>query len=199
MEGSYEIIIVDGDPVGDTISVVKNRKVIKILGKKGRGIQLNTGAEAASGIMLLFLHADTFLASDCLNHIVRIGQQSDVVGGAFDLGIKSERKVFRIIEGMVFLRTRLTHIPYGDQAIFVRREFFNRIGGFKEIPIMEDVELMQRIKNLGGKIAIVPSKALTSSRRWEKEGVVFCTLRNWVLITLFLMGVSPIRLSKFYR
>jgi hypothetical protein len=120
-------------------------------------------------------------------------------GGAFDMGIDSERKVFRITERYVAWRTRLTRIPFGDQAIFVRRDYFERIGGYRDIPIMEDVDLMRRIRRRGDAICIVPEKVMTSARRWEKDGLVFGTLRNWMLQALYCCGVSPERLARFYR
>ncbi|MDP2647525.1 MAG: glycosyl transferase family 2, partial [Desulfobacterales bacterium] len=91
------------------------------------------------------------------------------------------------------------HIPYGDQAQFIQKDFFHQVGGFKEFPIMEDVEFMRRIKRAGKKIAIIPSRVYTSPRRWEKEGIVRCTLRNWVLIALYFLGGSPENLARFYR
>ena len=123
----------------------------------------------------------------------------NIVGGAFRLGIQSDRLAFRIIEKVANFRSRTTRIPYGDQAIFIERNFFQQVGGYKEIPLMEDVELMRRIKKAGGKIAIINRQVQTSPRRWEKEGVVRCTLRNWVLITLYFLGVSPNQLVKFYK
>jgi hypothetical protein len=93
----------------------------------------------------------------------------------------------------------LTHIPYGDQAIFLRRDYFQRIGGYADIPLMEDVELMRRIKKRRDTIALLPDRVMSSPRRWEQEGVVFCTVRNWTLITLYCLGVSPQRLARWYR
>jgi hypothetical protein len=126
-------------------------------------------------------------------------QDPKIVGGAFDLGIRSGKPSYRLIEKMVYFRTRLTKIPYGDQAIFIYRDVFSTIGGYKEIPIMEDIELMRRVKGMGYRIGIIPHPVQTSPRRWEKEGVAFCTLRNWTLATLFLLGVSPVKLARYYR
>jgi GT2 family glycosyltransferase len=122
----------------------------------------------------------------------------EYTAGAFDLGIESGRWIFRLIEKLVFVRTRATRIPYGDQAIFIRRECFETLKGFKDIPIMEDVEFMQRLKKSGYKISIIPQKVKTSSRRWEREGILYCTVRNWVLISLYSIGVKPEKLVKFY-
>jgi hypothetical protein len=115
------------------------------------------------------------------------------------LAIDSERPVFRLIEKAASLRSRLTKIPYGDQAVFMRKTVFNELGGFRDIPIMEDVEIMRRIKKRSGKICIIDKAARTSSRRWEREGIVYTTLRNWLLITLYLIGVKPEKLARFYR
>ena len=105
---------------------------------------------------------------------------------------------FRITEKFVFLRTRLTGVPFGDQAIFIRRAYFEKIGGYRDIPLMEDVEIMGRIKKRGDRIFIIPAKVLTSPRRWEREGIIFCTFRNWTMQMLYAMGVPPERLQKWY-
>lgn|SRR5574341_362041 len=194
-----EIIVVDGDPAGSTINALKDKRVIKTLSGKGRAIQMNKGAALASGRILLFLHADTMLPQNALVSITKYMKDGRFVAGAFDLGIQTNRKIFKITERYVALRTRLTKVPFGDQAIFIRREYFDRIGGFKPVPIMEDFELMSRIKKRGDRIRIIPEKAMTSARRWEKEGVLYATFRNWMLQLLYLAGVSPERLSRFYK
>ena len=197
-DGNVEIIIVDGNPKKNTLQAVCEDRVRTLASRKGRALQMNRGADVAQGEILLFLHADTVLPPEGLKHIMTALRTEDVVAGAFDLGIQSDKRVFRMIEKMVFYRTRLTKIPYGDQAIFIKRKFFEKIGGYKEIPVMEDVELMRRIKSSGSKTAIIPHPVLTSPRRWEKEGVLYCTLRNWILAMLYLLGVPLSRLSKFY-
>jgi hypothetical protein len=121
------------------------------------------------------------------------------VAGAFDLGIDTTRRIFRITEKYVFLRTRLTRIPFGDQAIFIRREYFEKIGGYKDIPLMEDVEIMRRIRKSGNRICIIPAKVRTSPRRWEKGGILMSTFRNWTLQMLYALGVSPEQLQKYYQ
>jgi rSAM/selenodomain-associated transferase 2 len=194
-----EIIVVDGDQEGSTLKQISNMNVKKILCPKGRARQMNCGAAQATGDILIFLHADTRLPGNALKMMAMVLEDKEIVGGAFDLGIDSERFVFRVIEKMASRRSRLTRIPYGDQAIFIRRDYFQSLGGFKDIPIMEDVELMRRIKHRQGKINILKDKVKTSPRRWETEGVVFCTLRNWFLITLYLLGAKPKTLAKFYR
>ena len=194
-----EIIVVDGDPEGKTLRAITYDDVRKRISPMGRGKQMNEGASIASGSILLFLHADTALPPDALKLIAAAMQKTTYVAGAFDLGIKSERSVFRVIEFAASLRSRITRIPFGDQAVFIRKEYFDVIGGFKEIPIMEDVEIMQRIKKRGDKIVILPQKTFTSSRRWEAEGILYSTLRNWVLQILYFFGISPRKLSRFYK
>ena len=194
-----EIIVVDGDPEGKTLRAITHDDVRKRISPMGRGKQMNEGAAIASGSILLFLHADTALPPDALKLIAAAMQKTTYVAGAFDLGIKSERSVFRVIEFAASLRSRITRIPFGDQAVFTRKEYFDAIGGFKEIPIMEDVEIMQRIKKRGDKIVILPQKTFTSSRRWEAEGILYSTLRNWVLQILYFFGISPRKLSRFYK
>lgn len=202
--GGFEVIVVDGDPAGQTVNAISypagtRMNVKKTVAAKGRGSQMNRGASIAGGSILLFLHADTTIGQEELNQIPLAFRQKGVVAGAFDLGIQSDRKIFRIIETTASIRSRITRIPYGDQAIFVKKSYFHQINGFAQIPIMEDVEIMRRIKKSGGKIRILSSRVLTSPRRWEKEGILYCTFRNWTLITLYLMGCSPKKLAKFYR
>ncbi len=197
--GTVEIVVVDGSPTGDTIHSITWETVKKVLSRKGRGVQMNRGAEVARGDVLLFLHADTCLPPGAPDMIHTQLQSKDRVGGAFDLGIDSNKIGYRLIEWMVYLRSRMTRIPYGDQAIFIRRDYFVKLGGFNEIPLMEEVELMQRVKKERGKIVIIPAKVKTSARRWEKEGIVRCTLRNWCLILFYWFGVPPEKLSKYYR
>jgi rSAM/selenodomain-associated transferase 2 len=194
-----EIIVVDGEAEGKTLAAIRDAAAKKVLSEKGRGVQLNRGAAIAAGDLLLFLHADTVLPPAALERIAEAMADEDCVGGAFDLSIASRGAGFRAIETVANLRSRLTRIPYGDQAIFIRASLFRGLGGFKEIPIMEDVELMQRIKRQGGRIVIFRELVLTSGRRWEKEGLLFGTLRNWSLRALYLCGVAPERLARFYR
>lgn len=193
-----ELIIVDGDINGDTVKTIRNKQAIPMITAKGRGRQMNEGASAASGEILLFLHADTELPVNAFEAISSLLDSGEYAGGAFALGIGSGKRIFRIIENMVSLRTRLTGIPYGDQAIFVRRDCFEKVRGFQEIPLMEDVAFMRNLKRSGYKIGIIPQKVRTSARRWEREGVFFCTLRNWLLISLYLLGTDPQKLERLY-
>jgi rSAM/selenodomain-associated transferase 2 len=194
-----EIIVVDGQTGGETLAAAQDAAVQKVRSEKGRGGQLNRGAALATGDTLLFLHADTVLPPAAFERIAGAMRDEACVGGAFDLRIDSRRAAFRVIETAANRRSRLTRIPYGDQAIFIRASYFRTLGGFKEIPIMEDVDLMRRIKRQRGRIVIFRDPVITSARRWEKEGLVFGTLRNRFLMTLYLCGVAPERLARFYR
>ena len=198
-ERNVEIIVVDGSHEKDTLSAIHSEEVIKISSETGRAKQMNAGASVALGEILIFLHADTELPPRALKKIDSLMEQGDHVGGAFDLGIKSDKFIFKVIATLSSLRSRLNRIPFGDQAIFIRREFFKKIGGYKEIPLMEDVELMRRIKKSGNRIWIFYDRVMTSPRRWEKKGVVYCTLRNWTLQTLYFLGISPHKLIHFYK
>jgi rSAM/selenodomain-associated transferase 2 len=194
----YEIIVVDGDLQGGTVRAVEDGNVKTLTTGKGRGRQMNAGAAAAGGETLVFLHADTMLPDKALEKVSRALRDGDYVGGAFDLKIASDRYFLRYISVRASLRSRWNRIPYGDQAIFIRKRYFEEIGGYKEIPLMEDVDLMRRIKKDGKEIFILPDKVLTSARRWERDGVFFTTLRNQILIRLFYLGISPHKLAKYY-
>jgi rSAM/selenodomain-associated transferase 2 len=197
--GVSEIIVVDGDPAGKTIGTIRDEKVIATIAPKGRGNQMNAGAALAKGNILVFLHADTRLPPHAFTLIGSSLSNPLYGAGAFDLAISSPRPIFRLIEKTASLRSRLTRIPYGDQVLFFRKDYFESLGTFATIPIMEDVEIMRRIKKQGDRIVFIDQPATTSARRWEQEGVLFCTLRNWFLISLYLFGVSPDRLARLYR
>jgi rSAM/selenodomain-associated transferase 2 len=198
----YEVIVVDGDAQGSTISglsTLQYHNVLSFTAKLGRGIQMNAGARKAQGEILLFLHADTQLQPQALEMICAVLENPDYVGGAFDLNIDSAKWSLKTISKVASLRSRMTRIPYGDQAIFLRQAYFHKIGGYPEIPIMEDVALMQKIKRCRGKIYIFCQAVRVSPRRWENEGVLCCTLRNWLLLTCYYAGVDPHQLAAWYR
>jgi rSAM/selenodomain-associated transferase 2 len=194
-----EIIVVDGDPQGGTIKTINCAAVTAVACDKGRARQMNRGAAAATGNVLLFLHADTDLPAHALERIETAMSGTAHAAGAFDLGINSKRPIFRITERYVALRTRLTRVPFGDQAIFIKRSVFERLGGYQDIPVMEDVELMKRIRRSGHAVCILSDQVMTSPRRWEREGILACTLRNWVLQAAYALGVPPRHLSRWYR
>lgn len=194
-----ELIVVDGSAAGDTLKAITDSAICCLSSPPGRAGQMNAGAAVSSGDILLFLHADTHLPPDALTRIDQIISKSEYIGGAFDLGIFSHRWIYRLIAAAASARSRLTRIPYGDQAIFIRKEAFRRLGCYPDIPIMEDVALMRRIKKSGGRICIIPRCVATSSRRWEQEGIIYTTLRNWFLLAAYTLGVPPDKLARHYR
>lgn len=197
--GKVEVVVVDGSAGKDTVDAIKSGEVIKLESEKGRGKQMNTGASVARGETLIFLHADTELPAGAFVRIDAAMKNEKYVGGAFELRINSEKFLYRLLARLASIRCRLTKIPYGDQAIFMRSNYFKSIGGFKEIPLMEDFELMRRIKRFGDKICILEEHVSTSARRWDEEGFFFGLLRNAILFVLYILGVSPHRLARFYK
>lgn len=197
--GEIDIVVVDGDSGGGTLRAIRHGNIRGVISPPGRGVQMTLGARMARGEILLFLHADTRLPRAGFQLIRDALDDPGIAGGAFDLGIGSRRPCFRLIEAVASLRSRLTRVPYGDQAIFIRKTVFSELGGFRPFPIMEDVDLMLRLRRSGRKIVFLPETVRTSARRWEAEGVVFTTLRNWALLLLFFAGVSPTRLARLYR
>ncbi len=196
---SLEIIVVDGDQGGGTVRTITLKDVKQTISPRGRGRQMNEGAALATGNILLFLHVDTRPPRDALGLIRSAMENNRYVAGAFDLGIESSQPIFRIIERAASLRSQITRIPFGDQGIFIRKDYFMQVGGYREIPVMEDVEIMGRIKKRGDRIYIIPRRVSTASRRWKQEGIVRCTLRNWMLQILYFLGTSPYKLSRFYK
>jgi len=196
----HEIIVVDGSPGLETITALDVQGVKAINSDKGRGKQMNAGASMAWGEVLLFLHSDTLLpdnVSKLISDVLRTDE--DFMGGAFSLGIDSSKWSLKLIERAANLRSGMTRVPYGDQSIFIRKDYFSKIRGFREMPIMEDLELMTRIRKLGGKITILPEKSMTSPRRWEKEGTARCTLRNWLIRIFYHCGISEDTISRYYK
>jgi len=192
-----EIILVDGRSLDQTVEIAKALTSRVLVTAPGRAHQMNEGARHATGEVLIFLHADTRLELSAFAQLTSAMSDSTIVGGAFSLRLDSRRWELRLIAAVTNLRARLFFLPYGDQAIFVRRALFDKIGGYAELPLMEDFEFMRRLRR-HGRIVILSAKAVSSARRWEKEGIVYTTLRDWVIALLFLFGVSPVALAKWY-
>ncbi|KJR41475.1 glycosyl transferase family protein [Candidatus Magnetoovum chiemensis] len=160
-----------------------------------------SSACAGDDDVLLFLHADCVLPANAFS-IIRdtFFRSSNVSAGAFDIKIDSQRKIFRLIEKAANLRSRITKTPYGDQGLFIKKRVYEDIGGFKNLPLMEDIEIARRIREKGRIAFISAYPILTSSRRWLKEGIVYTTVRDWILATLYtLFNVEPKRLVKYYK
>ena len=194
----YETIVVDGDLSCGTIGHITDSGVVTLIAKRGRAFQMNSGAAKACGDILIFLHADTLLPQNAFPKIIAALSDSNFVGGAFDLGIQKHSWIFHIICLAASWKHRLTRVPYGDQAIFILRRYFENIGGYAGIPLMEDVELMKRVKRQGGRIIILPEAVATSARKWETDGIFYTIIRNWTIQTLYLFGMPAEKLVKYY-
>lgn len=194
--GDCEIIVVDGGSTDGTgeHAVAADRVLVS---PPGRARQQNLGATASSGDVLLFLHADCRLPLGAFDAIRVALIDELVVGGCFSQQIDGPGFRYRMLEWGNAWRVRLCGLAYGDQALFVRRSVFEKLGGFPELRLMEDVFLMKRLRR-AGRFVLLKDRLRVSARRWQQHGVVRQTLRNWTLLTCALCGVSPDRLARYY-
>lgn len=198
-----EVVVADGHSTDRTQSLARNLGATVVTAKRGRGNQLRAGAAEASGDILLFLHADGWLGKDSgqelRSHIAtRMRTEQAQVFGCFRQAIDDQGLRFRLIEIGNAFRARWLGTPYGDQAIFVDRQSYIRAGGFDEVPLMEDVMLCRRLLR-ESRPTLLQGPVHVSARRWQKDGVLRRTLRNWTVLAGFACGVSPTRLAKWYQ
>jgi rSAM/selenodomain-associated transferase 2/rSAM/selenodomain-associated transferase 1 len=193
-----EVIVVDGGSQDETVAIARSLGAKVLVSSPGRAMQMNAGAAIATGEILLFLHADTRLPQNFVASARETLAQPGVVAGAFELQIDGVGAGLRWVEWGVRWRSRWLQMPYGDQAIFLKAGMFRELGGFPELPIMEDFELIRQLQRRG-QIAIVPEPVLTSGRRWQKLGVVRTTLLNQAIVVAYLLGMAPHRLVRWYR
>ena len=193
----YEIIIADGGSADRTRELAGQFQVKVISAERGRGRQMNRGAGEASGDVLLFLHADTRLPTSALNDIKAALSEPRYLGGRFDVELAGEHWLLPLVGRMISYRSRLSKVATGDQALFVRREVFERMRGFPDMPLLEDIAFCRTLKRLGD-VACLRSRVITSARRWEVDGVWRTIFRMWIIKLLYLAGVSPARLKQFY-
>jgi rSAM/selenodomain-associated transferase 2 len=194
-DGAGEVIVADGGSGDCTRERAREAGAAVLEAPRGRGAQLRHGAEAARGDWLVFLHADTRLEPGWSRALAGVPAASP--GGAFRFAIDSPRRVYRVIEWGTRQRCRWLRLPYGDQALFARRDAYQAIGGFRPLPLMEDVDFVRRLRRLGP-LSLLEPRALTSARRWEQTGPLRRTLTNWSVITLYTLGVPPERLARLY-
>ncbi len=203
VRGDFEVIVVDGKSRDGTRAVVENliaaypRPLRLVTAERNRGIQLNRAAELARGDALLFLHADVLLPAEAIEALEKALREASVVGGNFRLAFEGDTLWSRFFTWANHLR-RAWGIYYGDSGVFVRRDVFARLGGFKTIPVMEDYEFIRRLEKAGRTACLAPV-LVVSDRRWRVQGVVR-TLLSWVWVqALYWMGVPGARLARFYK
>lgn len=194
----HEIIVVDGGSADETSIVAKNYGATVIHSKPARARQMNAGAAQATGNVLLFLHADTLLPDNWTRVVTDTLKAPGVAAGSFGFRVAESFPGRRLVEWTTNLRSRWFQNPYGDQTQFLRQATFEELGGFADLPIMEDYELNQRLRKLG-RVVTAEAAAITSGRRWKRLGVVRTTLTNKMMIAGFCLGVSPHKLARFYR
>jgi len=193
----YEIIIVDGGSTDQTWTIAEQQGVSVTSSERGRARQMNRGAHQARGDVLLFLHADTRLPISAFADINAALADPRYVGGRFDVELDGAHWLLPLVARLISYRSRITKVGTGDQALFVRRDVFMRMGGFPDIPLMEDIAFCRGLKK-NGAVSCLRSRVITSARRWETDGVWRTIFRMWTLKLLYIAGVSPVRLKQFY-
>lgn len=192
-----ELIFVDGGSTDESRVLIQTQGYTCLLSELGRAKQMNLGAKNTESDIILFLHIDTSLTSSNISNIRKAYAQG-FLSGRFDVRLSNPSLTYRIISFFINLRSRVSQISTGDQAIFVRREIFEAVGGFPELPLMEDVAISKRLKRFG-KVACLYDKLTTSSRRWEQRGLVRTVVLMWEIRLLYWLGVSPEKLVVMYR
>ena len=193
-----QIIVADGGSRDETVTRARAGADKVVVSKPGRGGQMNAGAREATGQWLLFLHADTRLPENMAD-VITAWEFSRSAWGFFFVRLDSPRMVFRIIERLMNWRSYYSRIATGDQSLFVKRELFERLGGYADIPLMEDIELSKRLRRTGRPLVAL-ARVTTSARKWEREGVVRTVLLMWRLRLAYFFGADPaVLVRKYYR
>ena len=192
-----EVVVVDGGSRDGTAAIAHPLADHLLSAPRGRGSQMNAGATVAKGEVLLFLHADTRLPPDAERLVLMGLQASKRAWGRFDVTIAGRSPLLRLVAALMNLRSRLTGIATGDQAMFVTRDAFAQAGGFPDIPLMEDIVLSRRLKRIG-RPACLPARVVTSGRRWDQHGIVRTIVMMWRLRLAFFLGAEPARLARRY-
>jgi len=195
--GADEVIVADGNSPDGTAEIAGREECTVCQGPAGRGGQQHLGACQASGEVLLFLHADSWFPQSVRHQLAHSMQDKSVVYGVFRQRIEADDLAFRWLERGNAWRASWLRLPYGDQGIFVRRSTYDAVGGFDEVPLMEDVMLARKLRRFGAP-ALLPGPIVTSARRWKQHGICRQTIRNWCLLAAFQLGVPPARLARYY-
>jgi rSAM/selenodomain-associated transferase 2 len=195
-ENPGEVIVVDGGSNDATCKLASEADRL-LYGPRGRAAQMNHGAAYATGDILLFLHADCTLEPGALRAAEQCLGRRSVAAGCFRMTVTAPGQIFRLIDACATARVRLTGLIYGDQGLFVERRRFEHLGGFPSLRLMEDVFLSKALRR-AGRMVVAPRRIFVSPRRWQRQGVVRQTLRNWILTALAVAGVHPDRLAAFY-
>lgn len=197
LDDTLEIIVADAASTDKTVEKAKHWSRV-IQSARGRGVQMNSGATAATGDVLWFIHADCYPPATAVEAILQALSDPAVVGGGFEYALNHPAFRFRVVEFLSNRKNRLLKWLFGDMGIFVRREVFEQLGGYAEIPLMEDMDFSKRLKQYG-KIVILPQRMKTSARRWIEEGYVLNSLRSWLFQSAWSLGASPAILARFYK
>lgn len=213
-----EIIVADGGSLDNTVKIAELEGATVIYSPKGRGIQMNKGASLAKGEILFFVHADTIFSDEisslCHPEVISgfqeilkrvLNDKTEIfdkyIGGFFRLKFDDDSLSTRLVEFFANLRARMFSLPYGDQAIFIKKDIFKKIGGFREYPFLEDIDMAIRIRKFG-KLKYIPLKVIASSRRLKKGYLlspIVVSLKNVVIVLLFMLGIGPSRLARLYK
>ncbi|MGH8508030.1 MAG: TIGR04283 family arsenosugar biosynthesis glycosyltransferase [Gammaproteobacteria bacterium] len=193
----HEVIIVDGGSKDGTLALCTGLVNQIVSSERGRARQMNAGAAIAHGDILVFLHADTQLPADADLHVLVTLARAECVWGRFDIRLAGGNPVYRLIEFMMNLRSRVSGIATGDQTIFVRRNIFQTLGGYPDIPLMEDIAICRTLKRFA-RPHCLRARAVTSCRRWEKRGILRTMILMWRLRLAYALGVSAQRLAEYY-
>jgi rSAM/selenodomain-associated transferase 2 len=193
-----QVIVVDGGSSDTSRDEARSRCARLLVAQRSLARQMNAGAVTADGDVLAFVHADTTVPPSFGNDIAAALENPAIAGGRFDIRLDDGSAMLRLVGWMISTRSRLSRTGTGDQAIFLRREVFERIGGYRDIPLCEDLDLARRLKR-AGRIACLRSCVTTSARRWREHGVVATTARMWFVRAAFLLGVPPARLAHLYK